>query len=120
MTLFYNAILESLIKYGMAAWFGPLTVQLKPKLEGLVKTLLKVMNRRDYPFLQCIFEKVMLNQAHNILDDPTQILHNKYNLLPAGKRFRAISYKSNHFKQSFLPTSVTLLNKTRKGRKHTF
>ena len=120
MILFYNAVLESLIRYGMAAWFGPLTVQLKSKVERLVKTAMKVMNRRDYPSLQSIFEKVMVNQAHKILDDPTHILHTEYELLPSGKRFRAISYKSNRFKQSFLPTSVALLNKTREGRKHTF
>ena len=43
------------------------------------------------------------NIAHKILDDPTHILHNEYKLLPSGKRSGAISYKSNLFKQSFLP-----------------
>ncbi len=37
MKTFYNAVLRSLITYGMTAWYGVLTVQLKTKIEKIVK-----------------------------------------------------------------------------------
>ena len=40
--LFYQAVLESVLRYGMSAWFGNLTVQSKTKLAHLVHTAMKV------------------------------------------------------------------------------
>ena len=37
MTTFYDAVLGSIIRYGMAAWFGTLSVQLKARIMKMEK-----------------------------------------------------------------------------------
>lgn len=37
MGIFYNSVLETLIRYEMTAWFGSLTVNLESKIEKLIK-----------------------------------------------------------------------------------
>lgn len=113
MTCFYNAVLQSLIRYGMVAWFGSLSVQCKNKIEKLVKSAMKTIGTRDYPSLQSIFESSVLAQAKSIISQPFHLLYKEYELLPSGRRYRAVRHKSNRFKFSFIPTSVALLNKNR-------
>ena len=114
MTTFYNAVLESLIRYGMAAWFGSLTVQLKSRIMRMVKTAMKVIGQKDYPSLQSIFENSVIKLANRVLTNPNHILHSEYEMLPSGRRFRASRCKSNRYGLSFLPTSIALLNRQRK------
>ena len=47
MFLFYQAVTESVIRYGMTVWFGSLSTQSKSKLQRLVQTVMKVMWRTD-------------------------------------------------------------------------
>jgi len=54
LLLFYYAVVGSLLNYGMQAWYGKLSVQLKSQLARLVKTAMKVMGVREYTSLQCI------------------------------------------------------------------
>ena len=110
MSTFYDAVLGSIIRYGMAAWFGTLSVQLKSRIANMEKTAMKVIGRKDSPSLQSIFEKTVVSLANRVLSDPTHILASEYALLPSGRRFRACLCKYNRFKLSFLPTSIALLN----------
>lgn len=111
MSCFYNAVLESLIRYSMAAWFGSLTVQCKAKLGKLVHKAMKVMGRKEFPTLQDTFKKSVLAQAKRIIGNPLHLLNSEYELLPSGRRYRAHHFKSNRYKLSFVPNSVSYLNK---------
>ena len=42
MLTFYNAVLGSIIRYSMAAWYGALSVQLKNKINSMVKLAMKL------------------------------------------------------------------------------
>ncbi len=48
MQIFYQAVLASLFRYGIAAWFGNLSVQLKNKLSQLVHTAWKIIGVRQH------------------------------------------------------------------------
>ena len=113
MTTFYDAVLGSFIRYGMAAWFGTLSVQLKSRITRIVNRSMKVIGRTNSPPLQTTFEETVLGLAHRVLSDPTHILYSEYELLPSGRRYRACRYKTVAYKRSFLPTSVDLLNSTK-------
>lgn len=110
MFVFYQAVLESLVRYGISVWFGNLTVQLKNKLNRLIQTAMKVMGRKDYQSLQTLYDQSVLRQAQRILTDPSHILYAEYELLPSGRRFRVPHCKLNRFRKSFVPTSIKLLN----------
>ena len=111
MSTFYDAVLESLIRYCMAAWFGSLSVQLKTRIAKIVNTAMKVIGKSDPQTLQTIFEKKVLRLAQGVMSDLSHILFSEYEMLPSGRRLRACRPKSNRYKNSFLPNSIALLNK---------
>ena len=110
MFLFYQAVMESVIRYGMTAWFGNLSAQSKSKLQRLVQTAMKVMGRTEKLSLESIYDQSVLRQAQRVLSDPSHILHMEYELLPSGRRYRIPKCKLNRFKHSFVPTSIKILN----------
>ncbi len=89
-TVFYQAVLESLIRYGIQAWYGNLSVQLKNKLSHIVRMAMKIVDLKDYPSLKTLFEQSVHRGAHKILADPSHILQPEYVLLPSGRRYRSI------------------------------
>ena len=54
MMIFYRAIVESIIRYGITSWFGNLTVKLRSKLAGIHKTAMKSIGRKEYEPIQSI------------------------------------------------------------------
>ena len=82
MFLFYQAVLESLIRYGMSSWYGNLSTKLKTKLARLVNTAMKVIGKSDNQTLQSMYEQTVLRQALRIVNDPSHILHSEFDLLP--------------------------------------
>ena len=44
MILFYKAAIESIVRYGMMAWFGNLSVKLKSQLQNLIKRTGKIIS----------------------------------------------------------------------------
>lgn len=110
MMLFYKAVLESIVKYGVTVWFGNLSIQLKSKLSHLVLTALKTVGNEESLNLQQLFENSTLNQVQKIVGDQTHFLHSKYELLPSGRRYRVPLCKLNRYKNSFVPVSTRMLN----------
>lgn len=111
MSCFYNAVLESLIRYGMAAWYGSLSILCKTKISKLVQNAMKIIGNTKYPSLQSIFETSVLAQADKITKEPSHALFSEYKLLPSGRRYRAVRCEYARYKESFIPVSVALLNK---------
>ena len=111
MIVFYQAVVESLIRYGITAWFGNLSIVLRAKLIRLMNTAWKIIGVKEYPPLQVIYEQATLRQANKIVSDPSHVLHAEYQQLPSGRRFRAPRWRVNRYRFSFIPASVGLLNK---------
>lgn len=108
--LFYHAVVESLLRYGISAWFGNLTVQSKAQITRLIQTAMKIMGVSQHPSLQAIFQQTITRQAQKIISDPTHVLHPEYQLLPSGRRYRVPLSRYNRFKHSFVPLSIKALN----------
>ncbi len=49
ITVFYQAVLESLIRYRIQAWYGKLSVQLKNRPSYIVWMAMKIVALTDYP-----------------------------------------------------------------------
>ncbi len=112
MLIFYNAVLASIIRYGMAVWSGSLTVQCRARLQRMISTAMKIIGKHDnFQPLQAIYERAVVKGANKILSDPSHALFQEYVLLPSGRRYRASKCRSNRVKMSFIPTSILLLNK---------
>lgn len=110
MLIFYKAILESLIRYGITAWFGNLTVQLKNRLANMHRTAMKIIGMKQYESVENLYNRAVMTQATKISLDSTNPLSSEYELLPSGRRFRIPKCKTNRLKLSFVPASIKLLN----------
>ena len=110
MLIFYRAVLESLVRFGITVWFGNLSVQLRSKLLRLVQTAGKIIGVRQLPSLQSIYEQATLKQAKKIVNDVTRVLNGEFVLLPSGRRYKEPKWKYIRFKKSFVPASTKMLN----------
>ena len=106
--LCHPSMMQCIIRYGMTAWYGTLSVQLKSRI---AKIAMKVIGRRDSPSLQTIFETTVLSLAKRVCFDPSHVLFSEYELLPSGIRYRACLCKINRYGHSFIATSIALMNK---------
>ncbi len=111
-TVFYQAVLESLIRYGIQAWYGNLSVQLKNKLSHIVRMAMKIVDLKDYPSLKTLFEQSVHRGAHKILADPSHI----YSLSMCFCLQEEGIGRFNRFKNSFVPASIRILNGKDKGQ----
>ncbi len=84
LLLFYQALLESVVLYGIQVWYKNLSAQLKSELINLIKEALKNTGAYEPNFLQSLYEKSVLREAQKILDDPTHILSPEFERLPSG------------------------------------
>lgn len=96
--LFYQAVLENVIRNGMHLWSGNLTVQLKSRLGRFIQTVMKIMSRIEPFYLQTLYEKSMLKEADTILHDTTHILNWEFVMLPSSRRLRIPRCRLNRFK----------------------
>lgn len=111
MLLFYQVLLESVIRYRMSAWNGNLSVRLNSKLPRLVQTAIKIMGRTENLSRQSTYEQSARRQAQKVPSDPPHILHSEYELLPSGSRSAEIpECKLNSFTESFVPALIKSLN----------
>jgi hypothetical protein len=105
----YRSLVESILTFNAIAWFGNLNVKDKAKLTRIVKLAGKIIGLEQKP-LSGLYELFVKRKAKKIVHDPTHPLHDAFQMLPSGRRFRAPLAKRNLYKRSFLPTAITILN----------
>lgn len=113
MLLFYKAAIESIVRYGMVAWFGNLSVKLKSQLQTLIKRAGKIIGRVPPTTLNELFEEAVRKQSLKITNDPNHVLYSEYEMMPSGRRYRLPNCRLNRFKFSFVPLSIKILNKNK-------
>ncbi len=86
MYLFYQSILESVIRHGLSTWYSNLSVKSKSKILYIVQTAMKMIGLKDYPSIQTLYEQCTLNEAKRILSNHL-ILYPCYELLPSFNSF---------------------------------
>ena len=112
MLMFYWAILESIIRYGITAWFGNLTVQLKSRLISTQKTAMRIIGRKEYKPIQSLYGQAVRKQGKIITADSLHPLFPEYELLPSGRRFRVPRCKTNitlHLADNFIQNDLQFL-----------
>ena len=109
MLLFYRCFIESVLTFSMQCWYGSLTLKSKCSLNKIILMATK-LSGVSVSDLQSLFDSRVLNLAERILSDPTHILFSEYKLLPSGRRYQMPRFKTNRIQNSFLPSSIRLLN----------
>jgi len=110
MIIFYQAVLESLIRYSITVWFGNLSVQLRTKLLQMIHTAWKIISVKGQTSLQIIYEQATLRKANKIVCNLSHVLYTEYELLSSERRFRVPCCRLNKCKNLFIPVSIKLVN----------
>ena len=106
--MFYNAVIQSVISFSITCWYGNCTNECKDKITKVIN-----MCRRfgiDNASLKEIYIKYSKIRYHTIIKDCHHPLHNNYQLLPSGRRYKSINCRTSRYLNSFVPSSIRSLN----------
>lgn len=109
LVTFYRSAIESLLTYAVSVWHSSCTEADRKRLQRVTNTAQKIIGC-PLPPLSTIYNSRCLGRAKSIIKDYTHPGFHLFNLLPSGRRYRAIPAKTNRLRDSFFPKAVTILN----------
>ena len=96
METVYKNLIEGILTFNMAMWYGNLNVKGKTKLQRIVNLASKIIGKRQKQ-LSCIYEIIIRKKAIKIAHDPSHPLFREFDLLPSGGRYRVPRHSRNIF-----------------------
>ncbi|KAI5627525.1 gastrula zinc finger protein XlCGF28.1-like [Silurus asotus] len=111
LTSFYRCIIESIMTNSITVWYGGSTVCEHKALQIVVKTAQRITGTQ-LPAIEHLHHSRCLRRAHNIIKDSSHPSHKLFNLLPSRRRYRNLRTRTSRFRDSFFPSTITLLNST--------
>lgn len=111
MEIVYKNLIESILTFNMAMWYGNLNVKGRSKLQRIVNLASKIIGTNQKQ-LSSMYEEVLRKKAFKITNDPTHPLNREFELLPSARRYRVPRANRNIFKNSFIPNAIRTLNNT--------
>ena len=108
--LFYASTIESVLLYGSLVWGGSCSNEDRRKLLRVTRNCEKVISATLDPWSQP-WEKRTVKKAREIFNELSHPLNSQYQLLPSQRRLRLPASRTSRFKKSFIPNSISFLNK---------
>ncbi|CAI5668458.1 unnamed protein product [Oreochromis niloticus] len=99
---FYRTTIDSVLVHAIPVWYAGCTTANKKRLQRVIRTAEKMIGC-PLSTLDSIASSRCLSRAGAIIKDRLHPNHHLFNILPSGKRFRSIRYKTNRLKSSFFP-----------------
>lgn len=112
LSLFFNTIVTPSLLYASVAYYGLLSKQLLNDLEKYQRICKRLSQggKVNLDDIQETYTNNVIKLANQIKKDPSHPLFNMYELLPSGRRHRMPRVRTNRFINTFIPTSIKLLN----------
>ena len=113
METVYKNLVEGILTFNMAMWYGNLNMECRGKLQRIVNLASKIIGKKQKP-LSCIYNEMLRKKSVKIINDPSHPLHREFDLLPSGRRYRIPMFNRsrNIFKNSFIPNAIKAINYT--------
>ena len=109
LDLVYKSLVQSVLTFNIVTWYGNLGVREKKKLNRIVNLASKIIGIQQQP-LSHIYHDFVSRKVKKIVSDESHPLHNSFELMRSGRRFREPKWKRIVYKNSFVPSAVTILN----------
>ncbi len=106
---FYSAIIESVLCTSINIWFSSATKSDLRRLQRVVQTAELIISTTLHTLLQMYLYRVS-KRADKITLDPSHPAHSLFELLPSGRRYRALSTSTTRHRSSFFPQAIHLMN----------
>ena len=106
---FYTATIQSVLCTSITVCFGSATSQDRNRLQRTVRTAEKIIGA-NLPSIQDLYVYRVRKRAVKIIADPSHPGHDLFQLLPSGRRYRALYARTTRHRNSFFPQAVSLMN----------
>uniref|UniRef100_A0A9J7WZZ8 Reverse transcriptase domain-containing protein n=1 Tax=Cyprinus carpio carpio TaxID=630221 RepID=A0A9J7WZZ8_CYPCA len=106
---FYSAIIESILYTSVTVWFSSASKSDLRRLQRVVRTAERIIGT-TLPSIQELYLSRVSKRAGKITLDPSHPAHSLFELLPSGRRYRALSTRTNRHRNSFFPQAIHLMN----------
>ena len=104
--MFYLALFQSVITFGISCWGGNITEGEKQKINRSIKKAGKIVSE-ELPLLNNLYEKHSITKALNIVNDPCHPLWNAYQISGRSGRFITVYSKTERYKKLFCPGNIS-------------
>ena len=111
--MFFNSIVMSVLSYAMSSWYNSSCDYLKKDLNRFAKRMYRIIPAEHHHMivpLSDLFEKKCKYMCDKIMSDSTHSLHHYFNVLCHSQKLRVIYCRTNRFKYSFVPSSISVYN----------
>ncbi len=115
---FYSAIIESVLCTSITVWFSSATKSDLRRLRRVVRTAERIIGT-TLPTLQELYLSRVSKRAGKITLDPSHPAHSLFELLPSGRRYRALCTRTTRHRNSFFPQAVHLTKHLTLNVEHT-
>ena len=110
LQMFYKAVLQSVLSFGLVCTFGNMRVQDHAKLQRMIKTASRIIGVDQVSAAE-LYDHLILKKADQILNDPTHPLHQKFcRSTRSSGRFLQNKIRTTRYSKSFVPTAIRALN----------
>ena len=110
---FYRAVIESVLCFSLSAWFGSTTKDQRRRLSRVVKNAGLIIEC-ELPSLEemylCLRRSVA--RSKRIIADQSHPAYGLFQLLPSGRRYRALRARTSRLSSSFFVQAVGVLNRS--------
>lgn len=103
----YKSVMESVLTFNILSWFISLTVKIKNRLSGVIKLAGNIIGKQQIP-LSDLYIMAVKRKASPITLDIFHPLHDSFQVLPSGRRYKVPLVKKAKYKKSFIPTAIEI------------
>ena len=104
------AVIESVLCFSLSVRFGSTTKDQKIHLSRVVKNAGRIIGCQ-LPSLEKMYLKRSVARSQRIIADKSHPAHGLFQLLPSGRRYRALTARTNRLSSSFFVQAVGALNR---------
>lgn len=112
--LFYLSTIASIINYNFIVWWNSTNQHNKMLINSIYKKAKKAINSEmfEVPDGQTNYKNLVCKKTNKLLKDENSLYSEYFQTMRSGKRLRLIKCKTLRYQNSFVPSSVHILNST--------
>ena len=111
LKMFYSSVVQSVITLSCICWWNNLSKINQGKLEKVRRGAKRIIGS-ELTLLSDVYKTRLLKKTGSILSEGHP-LSQEFSLLRSGRRLQAIKFRTNRFRDSFVPTAVRLFNENK-------
>ena len=116
LKVFYQALIQSVITFGISCWGGSITEGDKHRINRSIIKASKLVGN-ELTLLGDLYKKHSMVKAINIANNPCHPLSNAYQISGRSGRFITIQSKTERYRKSFVPATSRKLSESKTIRK---